>query len=235
MENFEKLLKLNVSDKVEEKAGLKYLSWSYAWGEFKKIYPNAEYEVRLFEGKPYIYDEKTGYMVFTEVWVGELKHEMWLPVMDGNNKAMKSEAYTYSVKEYKRDEVKKKSIATGKYIEKTVEPATMFDINKTIMRCLTKNLAMFGLGLYIYAGEDLPEGEEKEEKPKSIKKPVSQDDINNQIDEQLAIEQNKRTCADCGVEIQENVYSFSRDTYGKPLCWNCQKKNPKLTKKIKSA
>lgn len=70
---------------------------------------------------------------------------------------------------------------------------------------------------------------------KPIKKPVSQDDINNQIDEQLALEQNKRTCADCGVEIQKNVYSYSRNTYGKPLCWDCQKKNPKLTKEIKSA
>lgn len=219
MENFEKLLKLNVSDKVEEKAGLKYLSWSFAWGEFKKIYPNAEYEVRLFEGKPYIYDEKTGYMVFTEVWVGELKHEMWLPVMDSNNKAMKAEPYTY----------------TTKYGERTVDAATMFDINKTIMRCLTKNLAMFGLGLYIYAGEDLPEGEEKEEKPKKttpIKKPVSQDDINNLIDEQLGLEQLKKTCADCGIEITEKVYGYSRDTYGKPLCFKCQKNNPKLTKKI---
>ena len=32
-----------------------------------------------------------------------------------------------------------------------------FDVNKAIMRCLVKNLAMFGLGLYVYAGEDLPE------------------------------------------------------------------------------
>jgi hypothetical protein len=46
-----------------------------------------------------------------------------------------------------------------KYGEKVVEAATTFDINKTIMRCLVKNLAMFGLGIYIYAGEDLPEAE----------------------------------------------------------------------------
>ena len=49
---------------------------------------------------------------------------------------------------------------TTKYGEKSVDAYTMFDINKTIMRCLTKNLAMFGLGIYIYAGEDLPEGYE---------------------------------------------------------------------------
>jgi hypothetical protein len=56
------------------------------------------------------------------------------------------------------------------YIEKTCEAATMFDVNKAIMRCLTKNLAMFGLGLYIYAGTDLPESEEKDgaEKSKTI-------------------------------------------------------------------
>lgn len=39
----------------------------------------------------------------------------------------------------------------------------MFDVNKSVMRCLTKTLAMFGLGLYIYAGEDLPDDESLEE------------------------------------------------------------------------
>lgn len=225
MENFEKLLKLNVSDKVEEKAGLKYLSWAWAWSEFKKIYPNAEYEVRLFNGKPYIYDELTGFMVFTEVCVDDLKHEMWLPVMDGNNKAMKSEAYTYSVKEYKWDEVKKKSIATGKYIDKTVEAATMFDINKTIMRCLTKNLAMFGLGLYIYAGEDLPEGEE--EKPqKEQKKPVSENVYNDNEIDSIADKEAEQTfnCSDCGKSISVKVANFSKMKFDKPLCMDCQNK-----------
>jgi hypothetical protein len=46
---------------------------------------------------------------------------------------------------------------TTRYGEKTVEAASMFDINKTLMRCLVKNLAMFGMGIYIYAGEDLPD------------------------------------------------------------------------------
>ena len=49
-----------------------------------------------------------------------------------------------------------------------VEAATMFDINKSIMRCLVKNLAMFGLGLYIYAGEDLPEEDKEEEKANQL-------------------------------------------------------------------
>lgn len=148
MTSFEKLYNINVNDKTEDKNGLTYLSWAWAWAEFKKAFPDAEYEVKKFEnGLPYVYDENTGYMVFTSVTVDGLTHEMWLPVMDGNNKAMKNKPYEVQTK----------------YKKFTVNAATMFDINKTIMRCLTKNLAMFGLGLYIYAGEDLPDGEEPAE------------------------------------------------------------------------
>ena len=142
MEHFDKLYGINVNGHTEEKNGLPYLSWAWAWAEIKRVYPDATYPIKKFENSlPYVYDEKVGYMVFTEVTIEGLTHEMWLPVMDGANKAMKSEPYTYKTK----------------YGEKTVEAATMFDINKTIMRCLVKNLAMFGLGMYIYAGEDLPE------------------------------------------------------------------------------
>ena len=71
--------------------------------------------------------------------------------MNGANKAMKNKPYTYEVIEWVNRQ------KTGKMIPKTVEAYTMFDVNKTVMRCLVKNMAMFGLGLYIYAGEDLPE------------------------------------------------------------------------------
>lgn len=160
LEHFNKLFAINCNDKTEKKDNgstkLTYLSWCYAWAEVKKLYPNARYEILKFgENKlPYVFDEKTGYMVFTRVEIEDIEHEMWLPVMDSANKAMKDKPYTYRVKEYKFGKF------TGNYIDKFVEPATMFDINKTIMRCLTKNLAMFGLGLYIYAGEDLPENVE---------------------------------------------------------------------------
>lgn len=146
---FEELYAIDVSAKVEKKQNLSYLSWSWAWAEFKKKCPNAKYEIKMFNNLAYTYDEKTGYMVFTSVTVDDITHDMWLPVMDANNKAMKSEPYTYKTS----------------YGEKKVASATMFDINKTIMRCLVKNLAMFGLGLYIYNGEDLPETEKTEEKP----------------------------------------------------------------------
>lgn len=149
---FETFLETNVNAYTEKKNGLTYLSWTYAWKEFKKVYPGAYYQIHHWEGKPYIYDENLGYMVETTVYSGEADGvgetlSMWLPVMNGANKAMKNKPYTYSVKNYK----------TGGTEEKTVEAATMFDINTSIMRCLVKNIAMFGLGLYIYAGEDLPD------------------------------------------------------------------------------
>ena len=141
---FETLFEINVNDHIEKKKDLTYLSWPYAWAEVKKKYPSATYKIHLFGEKqlPYVFDENVGYMVFTDVTINDLTHTMWLPVMDSANKTMKSACYTYNTK-FKKDI--------------PVEAATMFDVNKTIMRCLVKNLAMFGLGLYIYSGEDLPE------------------------------------------------------------------------------
>jgi hypothetical protein len=142
---FDVLSAINVNDKVEKKSNLTYLSWAWAWSETKKAFPNATYSVieDPITQKPYFYDENLGYMVMTQVVINNEMLEMWLPVMDGANKSMLAQSYTYSTR----------------YGEKTVEPASMFDINKTLMRCLVKNLAMFGLGIYIYAGEDLPEGD----------------------------------------------------------------------------
>lgn len=136
----QKLFELNVNGRTKtvRKSGssLTYLSWAWAWSEFVKVFPDATYE-RL----PYTDDPNLGYMVHTSVTANGVTREMWLPVMNSSNKAMKSTQYNYSTK-------------SG---EKTVEQATMFEVNKAYMRCLTKNLAMFGLGTYIYAGEDLPD------------------------------------------------------------------------------
>lgn len=129
---------INCNEHTEQKNGLTYLSWAWAWGIVKENFPTANYKVRQYDGRPYLFDEMLGYLVTTEVTIDGETIEMSLPVMDGANKAQKHVAYTY-----------------GKY-NKTCEAATMFDINTAIMRCLTKNLAMFGLGHYIYAGEDLP-------------------------------------------------------------------------------
>ena len=125
MGKFEEVYAINVNDKTEKKGNLTYLSWAFAWAEFKKIYPEAMYKINPFDGTFCSGNEKMGYMVQTQVTAGQNTYEMWLPVMDMRNN--------------------------------TVLQPKMTEINKTIMRCLTKNLAMFGLGLYIYAGEDLPE------------------------------------------------------------------------------
>ncbi len=153
-EGFNNLYALNVNDRTEKKNGLTYLTWAVAWAEFKKQYPSATYRIvkDANTNLPYFVDERLGIIVYTEVTVDGLTYEMWLPVMDGANKAMRLAPYTYQVWDKNRNT----------YVEKKVEAATMFDINKTIMRCLVKNLAMFGLGLYIYAGEDIPEETENE-------------------------------------------------------------------------
>lgn len=145
---------LDVSNHTKKKNGLTYLSWSHAWQEFIKVFPDATYTVHKNDfGQCYFGDENVGYMAYTSVTAGGVTREMWLPVMDGANKAMKKDSYTYQVKDW--DESKKQGTTVMK--DKKVEPISMFDINKTVMRCLAKNLAMFGLALYIYNGEDLPD------------------------------------------------------------------------------
>ena len=146
---FEKLSSINVNKFIEKKNGLSYLSWAYAWAETKKNCPDAQYKIL-----DTTYDDATGFMCHTEVTIAGETLAMWLPVMDSKNQSMKKHKYTYSTR----------------YGEKEVQGATTTDINKTIMRCLTKNLAMFGLGIYIYAGEDMPM-EEANEKVVSSKTP----------------------------------------------------------------
>ena len=168
---FNALSNLDLSDKCEKRESLTYLSWANAWSEFKSAYPSATYQILKNEnGLPYFSDPDLGIMVFTEVTVDDVTHQMWLPVMDSKNKAMKLEPYTYSVwNNFKKA-----------FEEKTVQAASMFDINKTLMRCLVKNLAMFGLGLYIFQGDDLPEksaDDTTSSAPQPMQRPVQQDPL----------------------------------------------------------
>lgn len=200
-EKFQELYSKDVNKYVEKKNGLSYLSWSYAWAEFKKIYPDAAYEVKKDDqGRCYFGDENIGYMVYTTVTAGGLCYEMWLPVMDANNKAMKLDDYSYTVKNPNYKYAKKCDDGRFRdqygneqppYIEKTVDPIDMFAINKTVMRCLVKNLSMFGLGLYLYTGEDQPE------------------DI---------IE---HTCTDCGCSVDSAMAARTQKAFGVTLCKEC--------------
>lgn len=153
--NFNELYSVDCSDSIEKrsngKTSLSYLSWVMALKEVLQRCPDMTYEIEMFQDPatgamlPYTFDPRTGYMVFTNVTIDGVTRRMWLPVMDGANAAMTDHDYEYDVGYGDRK------------TKKLCKKADMFDINKTIMRCLTKNFAMFGLGLYIYAGEDLPE------------------------------------------------------------------------------
>ena len=130
---FEELNAVNVNDKTEQKNGLTYLAWAYAWGEVKKRYPEASYVIyENAQGWNYHTDGRTCW-VKTGVSIEGIEHIEELPVMNNRNQSI------------------------------PLENVTSCDVNKAIQRSLTKPCARHGLGLYIYAGEDLPENEKEEE------------------------------------------------------------------------
>ena len=146
MSVFETLNAINVNDKTEKKGHLTYLSWAWAWGEVKKKYPNAFYTV---------YENPQGFNYFTDgrtcwvktgVTIEGLEHIEYLPVMDNRNNAI------------------------------PLEKVSCTDINKSIQPSITKACARHGLGLYIYAGEDLPEDEQSNPIPQAA--PIDQTYIN---------------------------------------------------------
>lgn len=153
MEHFKKLIAHDVNSKVKVLQGSKYLSWVHAWGEVKKLYSDTSYVVHENnEGLPY-FESSLGIMVKVSVTIENETITEFLPVLNSAHKTLKTVSYTYLVKEYANKQ------ATGKMTEKVVEAATMFDINSAIKRCLTKAIAMHGLGLYVYADEAMPEVE----------------------------------------------------------------------------
>lgn len=141
---FEILNAINVSGKTEKKGNLTYLSWAWAWGELKKIHPDATYTIyENSEGWNYHTDGKTAW-VKTGVTVNGIENIEYLPIMDFRNNSI------------------------------PVDKVTSTDVNKTIQRSLTKAVARHGLGLYIYAGEDLPEDNRSDEE-KAFDKKVEKD------------------------------------------------------------
>lgn len=174
---FERLSAINVNNHVEKKKDLTYLSWPWAWSAVKKECPDARYIIKETE-----FDEILGFMCHTEVTIEGETLEMWLPVMDGANKSMLKKPYTYKTK----------------YGDKAVEAATSFDVNKTIMRCLVKNLAMFGLGLYIYAGEDLPDTKDSDAISTETKPNVEVAEITLSDDERIELINSLGSCTELG-------------------------------------
>ena len=159
---FATLNAINVNEHVEKKdtgkVQLSYLSWAWAWAKVKENYPEASYT---------IYENKDGWNYHTDgktcwvktgVTINGMEHIEYLPVMDNRNRSIPADS------------------------------VTSFDVNKAIQRSLTKAAARHGLGLYIYAGEDLPEEDAKQAKeaasadiPKAIEEAKackSRDEIN---------------------------------------------------------
>ena len=124
---FARMNQINVSEHIEKKGSFSYLSWPYAVAQLRLADPAAFWEVRRFDGLPYLKTE-TGYFVEVAVTVQSVTLSQIHPVLDAKNHPI-------------------------------AEP-TAFDINTSIQRCLVKAIALHGLGLYVYAGEDLPHGED---------------------------------------------------------------------------
>jgi len=124
---FKELNAINVNKMTEKKGNLTYLSWAFAWQEVKKLCPDMNRTV---------YENAEGHNYHTDgrtawvkvgVTIGGIEHIDYLPIMDARNNAI------------------------------PVEKVTSFDVNKAIQRSTTKAIGLHGLGLYIYAGEDMPE------------------------------------------------------------------------------
>ena len=124
------LLKINVNEHTEKKNGLTYLSWAWAWAEVLKVDPTANFEVGQF-----IHPDNPNLTV---------------PYQDIGGSCIVWVTVTIFGKPIKVQ------LPVLDYRNKCIPAPNAFDINTSIMRCLTKGIAMHGLGLYIYAGEDLP-------------------------------------------------------------------------------
>lgn len=135
---FATLNAINCNEHTEKKNSLTYLSWAWAWAEVKKAYPNATYTIYEAPDGCFYFNDGRTCWVKTGVTIEGIEHIEYLPVMDFRNASI------------------------------PVEKVTSFDVNKAIQRSLTKACARHGLGLYIYAGEDLPEdAAEAAQKPAS--------------------------------------------------------------------
>ena len=140
MEIFKTLSEINVNNHTEKKGKFTYLSWAFAWAELKKKYPTATAKVYHDENTNMPYfASKAGVIVKVGITVDGLEHINYLPVMDFRNASIPA------------------------------DKVNMMDVNKAIQRCTVKAIALHGLGLYIYAGEDLPEEPMREQPSVQLK------------------------------------------------------------------
>jgi hypothetical protein len=122
------LLSINVNDKTEKKGGLTYLSWAWAWAEALKADPAATWVVHTYG--PQGAEQPC-------MWIGETAMVHTSVTINGTRREC-----MLPVMDHKNNAVKLPDARK---------------ISDAIMRCMTKAISMHGLGLYIYAGEDLPQ------------------------------------------------------------------------------
>ncbi len=139
---FAQFSRINVSEHIEKKGGFSYLSWPYAVAQLRLADPTASWEVRRFDGLPYLATE-AGVFVEVSVTVQGVTLSQIHPVLDGRNRPISS--------------------------------PTVFEINTSLQRCLVKAIALHGLGLYIYAGEDLPMENDEEGRERETRSPATPD------------------------------------------------------------
>ncbi len=159
MSLFKELYHKDVNKHTKQVQGLTYLSWSYAWAEIKKIDEQASYQIHEFpmftkdfqviEGVtvPYLKTPE-GYFVKVSVTINGHTETETLPVMDNKNTPLGTIAPQW---------VKKPGAAKASREFSETPMPTSFDINTSHKRCMVKAIALHGLGLYIYNGEDVPE------------------------------------------------------------------------------
>ena len=137
MNYFEKLYAIDVSKKIEKKNNLSYLSWAYAWAELKKIHPYANYKV---------FERPDGVNYFTDGRTCWVKVSVSIPFFDedGHEEGCSEHIEMLPIMDFRNNSI-------------PLDKVTSYEVNKTIQRALTKAIARHGIGLYIYAGEDLPE------------------------------------------------------------------------------
>ena len=143
-----RLLKLNVNDHTEKKQNLTYLSWAWAWQQALLADPHATFRVHTFS----------------------TAQDGASPVMNINGTGMVWVDVTLNGK------TRTGFLPIMDHRNKPIPEPDAFQVNTAIMRCMTKTLALFGLGLYIYAGEDLPYDEEEEVKPEAKPEPRQEPD-----------------------------------------------------------
>jgi len=176
-----------VECKTEKKGQFNYVSWTDAWTEFKKFYPGASYKIYENEQGFPCFINETGGMVKVGVKAKNIEYINWMPVLNFSNKS-----------------VPKAEINT-------------FDINKAIQRGFVKAMAMHGLGLYVYRGEDLPTQEDVQKAGNQTIPPVK-------AETPAKMEESAR-CSVCNQPVVKVVKEFSEKNYnGKILCRNCQGK-----------